>query len=184
MPLMVKDTGSDFEPIETGLQQAVCSHAVDLGLQYSEMFGYRMNLAICFELKQKMTDGRPFMLSRLYGASLNEKATLRKDLESWRGKKFTEQELEGFDLEQLIGVNAYLNIVEDVKGDKKYYKWAAIAPAPKGETKLKPIGQPLPEWLQKKAAEGAKNLADQGGEKPQKRPTSAEAKAAKDDLPF
>ena len=47
------------------------------------------------------THGRRFDVARVYTLCLHERAALRKDLESWRGRKFTEQELDGFDLEKL-----------------------------------------------------------------------------------
>jgi len=42
------------------------------------------------------------MISKRYTMSLGEQSTLRKDLESWRGKKFTPEELQGFDLNACI----------------------------------------------------------------------------------
>ena len=43
-----------------------------------------------------MPDGKPFLVRRRYTASLHEKSALRKDLESWRGRAFTNVELDGF----------------------------------------------------------------------------------------
>ncbi|MHA1379626.1 MAG: hypothetical protein ACTSRG_14730 [Candidatus Helarchaeota archaeon] len=43
--------------------------------------------------------------------SLHAKATMRKFLESWRGKKFTKEELEGFDLQKILGKPCQLQII-------------------------------------------------------------------------
>jgi hypothetical protein len=48
---------------------------------------------------------------------LFEAATLRKDLESWRGKSFTEEELAGFDMDNLIGCTAKIEIGLTKKSD-------------------------------------------------------------------
>ena len=57
-----------------------------------------------------MEDGRPFAVSKTYTASLFEAAALRKDLESWRGKSFTEEELGGFDISKLLGCTARIEV--------------------------------------------------------------------------
>lgn len=159
MAVIVKDNGKDFERIEPGLHQAVCSHVIDLGLQDTK-YGPKRKIALCFELADLMQDGRPFMQSKIYGASLNEKANLRHDLESWRGKKFAEEEVGGFDVEVLIGVNCMLNIVEETKGDKTYTNISAVIKCPTGTQKIAPVNQPAPEWLCKKAEDGIKRATE------------------------
>ena len=59
---------------------------------------------VIWEIGEKRDDGKPFRPRKRYTLSLHEKASLRKDLESWRGRPFTDSELEGFDLEALLGV--------------------------------------------------------------------------------
>lgn len=159
MPVIVKDNGSgDFERPEAGLQHAVCSHVVDLGMQPTP-YGDKHKVAICFELAQKMKDGRPFMQTQQFTASLNEKATLRKWLEVWRGKKFTIAELAAFDLETLVGVNCYLNLVENSKDGKTYVNISSVVKLPNGVEHITPTGQPAPKWLAEKAA-GIQHPAD------------------------
>jgi hypothetical protein len=41
---------------------------------------------------------------------LFEAATLRKDLENWRDKSFTEEELKGFDIANLLGCTAKIEV--------------------------------------------------------------------------
>src|SRR3990167_3685661 len=57
-------------------------------------------VVLAFEVAETADEG-PFAgnrmtISKFYTLSLSEKANLRKDLEGWRGKSFTESELEGF----------------------------------------------------------------------------------------
>lgn len=161
MSVIVSDAGKDFERVEPGLHHAVCSHVVDMGLHETK-YGFKRKVAFCFELAEKMTDGRPFMQSTQFTASLNEKALLRQQLESWRGSRLTDDEIKGFDIERLVGVNAMLSIVEDNKNGKTYTGIAAIIKPPKDMPTIKPVGQPAPEWLRKKAAEGLERAAKMG----------------------
>jgi hypothetical protein len=103
--------------------------------------------------------GKPYMLNKKYTLSLGEKANLRKDLESWRGVPFTEEELKtGFAVDKLYGVNCYLGIKHEA--DKKdpskvYANVTAILPPPKGYTKIIPLRQrdeAPPKWVAEKMA--------------------------------
>ena len=162
MSVIVSDVGKDFERIEPGLHQAVCSHVVNLDLQDTK-FGPKHKVALCFELKELMQDQRPYMQSQIYTASLNEKAVLRQHLESWRGRKMDDQEVMGFDLEVLVGVNCMLNLMETTRGEKTYTNITSINKLPKGYEQIRPVGQPAPEWLRKKAAEGMERAAQHDG---------------------
>ena len=58
-------------------------------------------------------------ISKTYTASLNENATLYKDLVTWRGKSFTKEELDGFDLDKMIGAPANLEIEHNANGNAR-----------------------------------------------------------------
>jgi hypothetical protein len=63
-------------------------------------------------LAEKMEDGKPFLVSRTYSASLHPQSSLRNDLHSWRGRDFANaQERRDFDLDSMIGVGATLLII-------------------------------------------------------------------------
>ena len=83
----------DFEKPPLGMIQAVCVWFHDIGTQRGEYMGepkIRKQVIVTWELAEKMTTGefagQPFLMSKYYTQSLDEKATLRKDLENWRGK--------------------------------------------------------------------------------------------------
>ncbi len=150
MALIAKNQSANFQPTPLGMQQACCAFVEDVGLQPNMNGDPVQKCIILWELAEKMTDNRPFMISKNYTISLNEKANLRKDLESWRGRPFTAEELDGFDLEKLKGINCLLNIVEATsKQGKKYAKIASITPLMKGMEKIAVQATEPPQWVAK-----------------------------------
>ena len=142
MSLLVKASGNgDYELTPQGTYIGRCIKVIDLGTQTSTgQFGTKSmkKVMIQWELLSddvKMKDGKPFAASQFYTASLHEKSQLRKDLEAWRGKKFTDQELEGFDLVNVLGTYCMLQIVHSVDG--QYANVNSIMSLP---TKEKPAG--------------------------------------------
>jgi len=81
-------------------------------------------------------DRPPYTVSSRYTASLHEKSRLRADLQSWRGRAFSAEELAAFDLEKLIGVGCLLNVVHTARNGKQYADIVAIMPLPKQTPKL------------------------------------------------
>ena len=108
-------SGENLPKLQKGIYLGTCYRIVDLGTTDQEYKGQKSKktrVHITFEVTEaldpttnqaSMEDGRPFAVSKTYTASLFEMAALRKDLESWRGKSFTEEELQGFDISNLIG---------------------------------------------------------------------------------
>lgn len=127
MSLQVKEgTRSDFEITPEGTYIARCFKLIDLGTQTIEFAGetkFQQKILISWELldpEAKMKDGKPFAASKRYTASLHEKAALRKDLQSWRGKKFTSEELEGFDLKNILGTYCQVQIIHTESNGTTY----------------------------------------------------------------
>jgi hypothetical protein len=170
MGLTAKDKGGgDFTPIPEDLHLAICYGIWDLGTQYSEKWEKSSHkVVIVWEIPgcrgDFERDGKrlnlPRAISKQYRLSLHKKAELRKDLESWRGKKFTEEELMGFDLKKLLGAPCQIQVLHNKVDDKTYANIAAITKAPIG-TKLTPennltffsfedghhIPDSTPEWI-------------------------------------
>ena len=123
MSLTVKATGGgDFELTPEGAYIARCIKVIDLGTQTTTgQYGTKSQkkVMVTWELLDddvKMKDGKPFAANQFYTASLHEKSQLRKDLEAWRGKKFTDDELAGFDLNNVLGTYCYLQVVHSADG--------------------------------------------------------------------
>ena len=142
MPIIAKSSGGgNFIPCPPGQHSAVCVDIVDMGL-LEVKFGKEApksqhKIRIVWQVEEVMADNRPFIVQRRYTLSLHEKATLRKDLESWRGKQFTAEELEGFDLEVLLGIPCLLNVIQEKKDGSTYANVASIMRLPKVMTPIK-----------------------------------------------
>lgn len=132
-----KNGESDFELVPADQYAATCYRVLDLGTQQTEFEGaikHAHKITISWELDCKMSDDRPFSIHKRYTLSLHEKATLRKDLESWRGRPFTIEEEEGFDVAKLIGAPCLLQIIHNAKGGKTYANISSIMKLPKAMT--------------------------------------------------
>lgn len=132
------DSGGSFEQPEPGTYAAVCYKILDIGSQEGEYLGQktvRRQVIIGWELSEKMTTGdnagKPFVVSKFYTQSLNDKATLRHDLAGWRGRDFTPDELAGFDAKNILGKPCMLSLT---LSDKGRIKVASVAKLPKGMT--------------------------------------------------
>jgi hypothetical protein len=176
MPLSFKTNagGGDFKSVPSGSHIAICNMVVDLGLQPgSQMFpAPKHQVFIRFEVPQERVeytdkDGKkqegPIVIGQTFTASMHEKANLRKQLEGWRGRKFTDEEAENFDVSSILGKACMLSVVENVKGDKVYSNISSIGALPKGFPAPKAENKPLyyadddknsydllPEWVRKK----------------------------------
>lgn len=147
MALIVRESnggGSNFEPAPEGTHIARCYAVIDIGHQYNDKYeNWQHRLYISWELPTELReDGTPFVISKRYTASLSDRATLRHDLEAWRGKKFTKDELLGFELKNIIGKPCMINIAHTERGDRKYADVAAIMCLPNGTVCPSAINEP------------------------------------------
>lgn len=136
---------TEFSPLEAGTYLARCIQVIDLGTQEIEYMGeikHSRKVRLSFETPTetkvfKEENGeQPYMLSKEYTLSLSEKANLRADLESWRGKSFTSEELEGFDLENILGKECMITVTHQTSkdGQKTYARITGISKVMKGMT--------------------------------------------------
>lgn len=110
MSLIIKEEKIEYPLAPDGLLDAVLVDVVDLG-ELDTPWGAKHKLSLVFELEDTDSEGKHYIVTKRYTWSLNEKSNLRKDLERWRGSKFTKDELEsGIDMEAFIGLNATLFI--------------------------------------------------------------------------
>lgn len=79
-------SGGEFPVLDEGGYAARIYSIVDIGMQETK-FGLKQQIIITWELPSELSDeGLPHAISKFYTLSLNEKANLRKDLESMKGK--------------------------------------------------------------------------------------------------
>ena len=140
MSLKVKNKkGPSLPPINGGTYPAVCVGVIDLGEQHNEKFNkYADKVLFIWELPSVLIDvegeQKPRWLSRDFSATLNEKSNLTKFLVSWRGKNFTEEELngDGFDLKQMLGEGCLLQVIVEEKEGKQYNRITGCVGLPAG----------------------------------------------------
>jgi hypothetical protein len=139
MPLTLPEA-SDFELTPAGSHVAVCYRIVDLGTQLVEFNGEtkkQHKIMIGWELSNEMMQtgdsaGKPFSIHKRYTYSSSDKSTLRKDLESWRGKPFSKEDFGKFDIFRLIGIPCMLGVVHTERNGKTYANITSIMRLPKG----------------------------------------------------
>jgi hypothetical protein len=126
----------EFKIAPTGSHLARLYRIIDLGTQKSEYMG-KVNMLrkvkFFWELHGddlKTDEGKPLIQTRNYTLSLGEKASLRKDLESWRGKSFTDDELRGFDLTNLLDKWCMITVQHRESNGKTYADAVAVTPVP------------------------------------------------------
>lgn len=169
LTLSDKSSGSSVPLLDEGTYAAVCCALVDLGDQYNEKFGkLQKKVIVGWEVigESVEIDGepKPRTFYRTYTASLNEKSELRKHLKAWRGRDFTAEELQAFDLKNIIGAPCFIQIIHNTASNgNTYANLASVTklpkgyPTPKGE--LKPMTydiesddpaaiSALPSWMQ------------------------------------
>jgi len=215
MSFIVEDKGGDFERCPQGMHLARCYRIIDLGTQKSEYMGqvkYLHKVMLGWEIHGmnddgtaiKMKDNRPFAIFKNYTLSWSEKANLRLDLQSWRGKAFTQEEMRKFDLKNVLGAFCMLNVIERPGQDgKTYTNVNGVTPVP---AMIKQNGLPVPvntnemfnlqepDWvmfeqfsdnLKKKIISSPEYEKAKGGAKPaQQAPAASMADDDLDDIPF
>tara|TARA_R110000822_G_scaffold54201_3_gene139060 strand:+ start:4140 stop:4769 length:630 start_codon:yes stop_codon:yes gene_type:complete len=142
MSFIVEDKGGNFERCPAGAHLARCYRIVDLGTQKSEYMGeikYLHKIMVGWEIhgmnddgsKIAMNDGRPFAIFKNYTHSWSDKANLRIDLQSWRGKPFNDDEMKKFDLANVLGAWCMLNVIErQGQNGNTYANVAGVTPVP------------------------------------------------------
>jgi len=143
--MIVREPEQKLAQAPAGVHAAVCVDEIDMGLvpnRFDPEAPPVPTVRLLWQIgEDDLKTGLPFLVKKDYRASLHEKAALRADLEAWRGRAFTFDELVGFDLENIIGVPCLLNLVEKT-GSKggKFTNIKSIMPLPKHMTKLEPRG--------------------------------------------
>jgi hypothetical protein len=136
MSTTVSKPASDFEQVPEGTFVARCYGLVFLGTQETQYKGetkQQEKVVIQWELlddEGKTKDGKPFTISKKYTRTLDERGNLYSDLNAWRGKRFTPEELEAFDMMNVLGAYAQLQVLHDKneQSGKTYANVTALMP--------------------------------------------------------
>jgi hypothetical protein len=186
MPIIASASEAQtYAPAPEGVHQAVCVDIEDLGKLKSQYLDDKGNekwqhkIKVYWQIGELRADGKRFVLSKRYTLSLHEKAALRHDLEAWRGRAFTEQELRGFDVESVKGANCLLNVQHRQNADKSrtYANVVSIMPLVKGMPKMQSEG--YERWMPTTATDTESQPTD---ETPEHAPVTEEL--TDEDIPF
>ena len=172
--------GKKRELVPVGNHVARCVQMIHLGtkeFEYSGETKKQNKVRLVWELLDENytyeKDGEQitsnFMIGKEYTLSMHEKSSLRKELQSWRGKPFTSDEARSFDVTKLLNVPCMLNVIHKESGDgsKTYANISSISSVPKslkpGEATTEIIEfnfndkydllETLPDWLQDRIKE-------------------------------
>lgn len=123
----------NFELCPPGPQPLVCCDVIDHGLVMSPGWGNnppkeQHKISLRWQSAYKMKDGRAYIVQKRYTLSAHKKSTLRQDLEKWRGRKFTDDEARNFEINKLIGVNCFANIVHIPKARGVFAEIESLMP--------------------------------------------------------
>lgn len=154
MSFYVEAPTSKFTPVPIGMHLARLFRIVDLGTQRTEYEGnvnFKRQLQFVWEVHGKDEEGNPtvtekgepLIITKDYNLSWADMATLRIDLESWRGRPFTDDERRRFDIENVIGNWCMLTVIHKPKkkGSGVYANVKAVTPV---SDVRKKIGFPEP----------------------------------------
>jgi hypothetical protein len=193
MAITATSSGQARTPVPAGNYFGICIGVYDIGTQESQ-FGSKRQVILQFELHKKKgicrnDEGKPITISKFYNLAFNEKATLRKDVESMLGRKFNDDEARvGYDIAQLLEHPVRLVVENGTKADgsvkdaiKVFMPLDEDDAPPKVESnavvyELNPdaeIPKTVPEWVAKKVNEskemggGSKGNSALGGHKAQ-----------------
>lgn len=135
--MLVAETSGTYELAPVGVYSAVCVRLINMGMQETS-YGVKHQVHLAFEIDEKMGDDRPFLMMQNYTMSLNEKARLRLDLQAWRGRTFSPEELKGFDLKSVLGKPLQVSVVHSADG--QYANIGSMMPLGRGMQSLTPSG--------------------------------------------
>lgn len=169
-------------PVEAGVYMAVCIGFVDLGEQYSEKFkNYSYKGMYIWELPGETIeiDGemKPRQLSKEFTISASNKSNLRKFIETWNSKSYSDEDFMEFDVFEQVGKPCQLNVV--LNETKEYANVDNLMPIPKGfpapttnteyikwdmDAWNDDVFAKLPEWIQEKIKKSTQYQKDHAPE--------------------
>ena len=138
--LATGNTETKREIVPSGTHIARCYSMIHIGTVEWEWQGetkYSNKIRVTFELPHEMRDfsgeQKPMVISKEYTLSLHEKSNLRRDLEGWRGKSFTNKELAHFDTTNLISKECNISIIHKTsKSGNEFAQIGSISGITKG----------------------------------------------------
>jgi hypothetical protein len=138
--IIVTSSNQKKEIVPSGTHFARCYSMIHIGVVEWEFQGekkFNNKVRLTWELPYEMRDfggeQKPLVISKEYTLSMHEKSNLRKDLEMWRGKVFTNKELGSFDVTDLLGKTCNLSVIHKVaKNGNEFAQVGGVSAIQKG----------------------------------------------------
>lgn len=115
---------------------AVCVDVENLGMRDTQ-YGKKEQIRFTFETDEENDYGEPEFVTRVYNAGMHEWSAMRHDMDSWNGRKLTEDEAKQFRAQSKIGQQCQIKLVPHTSGDRFYWNVDEIKPS---KTDVEPSG--------------------------------------------
>lgn len=124
--LSAKNSDSKFRPHPEGQFIAQCVDVIDLGEKVEDYLGQPKKLshkcALVFRTGEQNPETNEVIdIAGEYTVSMSEKANLRRMLETWRGKEYSDDELEDVPLDKFEGQWAMIQVDQKVSSNQRRY---------------------------------------------------------------
>lgn len=135
--IVAKGSTSTFTPHPEGQFLAQCVDTIDMGEKVETYQNQPPKIVhkcvLMFRTGEKNADGHYIDIGREFTVSMGDKANMRKALEQWRGRKYTEKEVaDGVPLHKLANQWALITVEHKLsKGGNTYGNINAIVGVPK-----------------------------------------------------
>ena len=138
--IIITSSSQKKEIVPAGTHFARCYSMIHIGVVEWEFQGekkFNNKVRLTWELPYEMRDfggeQKPLVISKEYTLSMHEKSNLRKDLEMWRGKVFTNKELGSFDVTDLLGKTCNISVIHKVaKNGNEFAQVGGVSAIQKG----------------------------------------------------
>lgn len=148
---LIATQGKEFKRLAEGTHLAICVGVIDLGI-HTTTFKDKgetktaTKTLFLFETPHELDEEeKPFLISCRHNLSLYETSGMAKMLVSWRGKKFTAKELEGFNVNNVLTAPCFITVVNSLNEQtgKAYLNIKSISNITKGTLVPDAFSQPL-----------------------------------------
>jgi hypothetical protein len=171
MSFYVSPNKSSYELAPAGTHPAIFYQLIDRGTHTEQWENKEpkdvRQIQVGWELsiEERMENGKPYTISKRWNHFTGERATIRKDIEFYRGQTFkSKADFQRFDLTKVLGEKCMINIQHSIKGDNERANVVSVSPPMKG-VEFKPLYnspqllllergkfnaelfESLPEWL-------------------------------------
>ncbi len=216
MKAPINSSGYDRKLVPEGTHLAICYQMIQIGTVEEQYMGETKSqhkIMLTFEVPNELIeiekDGEkksfPMSISKEYTFSMGDRANLRKDLEGWRGKVFTDEEASAFELDVLLGKPCLINVIHKTSAaGKQRAEIRSISSIMKGMEIPKTTNnlllfdfghwddkvlEAMPEWIRNKIKSSMEykartNPALNDYDKPSPTDAVVVMDKAEDDLPF